>query len=76
MKKDRSYYFEFKCTDIAKANLFAGLLMSSRYNEEARQFQEMFGIEVQSLNYCHGDQAITTLKSYLQDFIEKLDTIN
>ena len=67
-----TYTFEFKCTDIARANLFAFMMMASHL-EEAKEFQKLFGIDVQCINYAKGDSKLNTLKSYLKNFLEELE---
>ena len=69
---DRNYYINFSCIDIAKANRFVLMLMTS--DQETREMiEDTFGIRVNSLNYCHGDNRVAELKEYLQEFINRLD---
>ena len=68
-----TYTFEFTCTDIAKANLFAVMMMGS--NDDANYFRDTFGIDVKCLNYSAGDRKINELKGYLNQFLNDLDNI-
>jgi hypothetical protein len=70
---DFVYTFEFRCTDIARANLFANLLMNNNLNKEAKEFQETFGIDVICLNYSKGDSKIRELKSHLKNLLDELE---
>jgi len=68
------YYINFRCVDLAKANNFIGMLLCPRDNMK-NLVEENFGIKVNSLNFCEGDHKLSTLKSYLKEFMEKLDNI-
>lgn len=67
------YFINFTCTDVAKANNFILNLLSPSKQD---YIEETLGIKVNSLNYCHGDHKIQTLKQYLQSFMEALDRIH
>ena len=67
----KEYTFKFKCTDIAKANLFASMLLG----ENVDKLNKMFGIEVLSLNYNCLEGERDRVKQILQDCIDKLDSI-
>jgi hypothetical protein len=70
---DFVYTFEFTCTDIAKANLFAYMMIGN--SEEVKEFQETFGINVTCLNYSKGDSKLRELKLHLKNFLDELDRI-
>ena len=67
----KEYTFKFMCTDIAKANLFASMLLG----ENVDKLNKMFGIEVLSLNYNCLEGERDRVKQILQDCIDKLDSI-
>lgn len=71
----RRYYINFECLDVAKANLFALILLSSNPETE-KNVEEVLGIRVNSLNYFDGDTRIGELKNYLREFLEKLEGMN
>ena len=64
-----TYYINFTCTDVAKANAFVMEFLRPRGN------MEEFGIHVNSLNFCEGDNKVYQLKEYLQNFLNQLDEI-
>ena len=68
-EKDRNYFINFTCTDVAKANLFAYTLMYNRNID----LEEVLGIRVNSFNYCQGDSKVGELKDYLRAFLDRLD---
>jgi hypothetical protein len=71
-KKDGEYYIKFVCDDVAKANNFVMDLIMKCDNKEN---EDKFGVHFLSLNYCHGDDKIASLKSRLQSFINELDNM-
>lgn len=68
----KEYYIKFVCNDIAKANNF---IMDLIMNPDNKENEEKFGVQFISLNYYHGDDKISTLKSKLQSFIDELDRL-
>lgn len=68
----KEYTFKFKCTDIAKANLFVSIFMNPDYTN---LINEIFGIEILSLNYNGLEGERNRVKKILQDCINELDRI-
>lgn len=68
----KDYYLNFKCLDIAKANAF---IMYFMHPNNTKEIEEKFGIQINSINYCDGDNKLSELKSYLREFLNKLDNI-
>lgn len=66
----KTYYINFTCTDIAKANAFI-----MEFLRPSNNIMEKFGIRVNSLNYCEGDNKVYQLKEFLQNFLNQLDEI-
>lgn len=66
----KEYYINFTCLDLAKANNFIMELL-----RPANIYDNITGIHVNSINYCHGDNKITELKSYLKSFLDQLENI-
>lgn len=72
-KVGSEYYLNFTCTDVAKANNFILTLLSPNNRE---YIEETLGVNINSLNYCHGDNKLHELKAYLQNFINAIDNIH
>lgn len=66
-KKDRNFYLEFTCTDVAKANAF---LMYFMINASCKELEEKFGIRLSSLKYSLANT--NELKDRLQSIIDEL----
>lgn len=73
-KVDHTYYINFTCVDIAKANNFIGRLFIHA-NANDGYLEETLGITFNSLNYCHGDDKVAQLKSMLQRMIDDLGSL-
>ena len=69
---NKNYNINFTCLDRAKANSFILGLCSPHM---AKEIEEKFGIRINSINYCHGDNKLTELKDYLQTFLNELEQI-
>jgi len=70
----QQYYINFTCLDIAKANNFIYELCTHD-PKKRKEIEDIAGISINSINFCHGDNKIYELKEYLEDFLKKLDTI-
>ena len=69
----KEYTFKFKCIDIAKANLFASIFMNPDYTN---LFNEIFGVEILSLNFNGLEGERDKVKQILQNCIDELDMEN
>ena len=69
----REYSFEFTCTDIGRANLFAYLMM--RPDDFGKEFQEIFGIRCERIRYVGKPVDVTNLRAYLTECLNKLDNM-
>lgn len=67
----KEYTFKFMCTDIAKANLLASILLA----RDTNKLNELFGIQILSLNYNDLEGERNRVKQILQDCINELDRI-
>lgn len=68
----KNYYINFECVDIAKANNFIWMLMTEN-KDIKKEIEDKFGIKINSINYCEGDNKLHTLKAYLKRFLDELE---
>lgn len=71
-EKNRRYFIEFTCEDIAKANAFAMMFMNPNI-EKVQELKEKFGITVNCISYCSGGSKRDELKHYLQRMLQELE---
>ena len=73
--KKRNYSVSFDVLDVAKANAFILGIVMNPTNEKVKEVEENLGIRFTSINYSSGDAKLSELKQYLEEFMNKLNTM-
>lgn len=75
-EEGKSYYFEFKPIDIAKANAFASTLMCPN-SETYEMLRDQCGIEVKALSVVNPvNSNVNRMKELLRQTMEQLDNLS